>query len=113
MFCLTIFLSGLFNISSFSIRHRSQRYLPSKRPPTTTTPAKNEVGRISKQILGQINSTICEILKSNKWMSTINVINRLKKIESKSSHKFLMFGIKKFYPYIKEGLLIEALEFAK
>ena len=74
---------------------------------------KNEIGRISKQILDQINSKLCEILKENEWKNTASVINWFKKIESKSSHKFLMFDIKDFYPSIKEGLLIEALEFAK
>ena len=83
--------------------------------PTTKiiNPAKNEIGRISKQILDQINSKLCEILKVNEWKNTENVINWFKKVESKNSHKFLMFDIKDFYPSIKEDLLIEALEFAK
>ena len=36
--------------------------------PTTRliNPAKNEIGRISKQILDQINSKLCEILKVNE-----------------------------------------------
>ena len=38
-------------------------------------PAKNEIGRISKQILDQINSKICEILKVNEWKNTASVIN--------------------------------------
>ena len=76
-------------------------------------PAKNDIGRISKQILDQINSKLCEILKVNEWKSTASIINWFKKIKSKSSHQFLMFDIKDFYPSIKEGLLIEALEFAK
>ena len=75
-------------------------------------PVKNEIGRISKQILDQINSKLCEILKVNEWKNTAIVINWFKKIESKSSQKFL-FDMKDFYPSIKEGLLIEALEFAK
>ena len=82
--------------------------------PTTRliNPAKNEIGRISKQILDQINSKLCEILKVNEWKNTASVINWFKKIESKSSHKFL-FDIKNFYPSIKEVLLIKALKFAK
>ena len=82
--------------------------------PTTRliNPAKNEIGRISKQILDQINSKLCEILKVNEWKNTASVINWFKKIESKSSHKSL-FDIKDFYASIKEDLLIEALEFAK
>ena len=76
-------------------------------------PAKNEIGRISKQILDQINSKLCEILQVNEWKNTASVIEWFKKIKSKSSHKFLIFDIKDFYPSIKEDLLIEALEFAK
>ena len=53
------------------------------------------------------------MLKVNEWKNTGDVINWFKKIESKNSHKFLMFDIKVFYPSIKEDLLIEALEFAK
>ena len=73
--------------------------------PTTRliNPAKNEIGRISKQILDQINSKLCEILKVNEWKNTASVIDWFEKIESKSSHKFLMFDIKDFYPSIQEG----------
>ena len=83
--------------------------------PTTRliNPAKNEIGRISKQILDQINSKLCEILKVNEWKNTASVIDWFKKIENKSSHKFLITDIKDFYPFIKEDLLIEDLEFAK
>ena len=76
-------------------------------------PAKNEIGRISKQILDQRNYKLCEILKVNEWKNNANVINWFKKVESKKSYKFLMFDIKDIYPSIKEDLLIEALEFAK
>ena len=76
-------------------------------------PAKNEIERISKQILDPINSKLWEILKVNEWKNTANVINWFKKIESKGPQKFLVFDIKVFYPSIKEGLLIEALEFPK
>ena len=36
---------------------------------------KNEIGRISKQILDQINSKLCEILKVKEWKNTASVIN--------------------------------------
>ena len=38
-------------------------------------PAKNEIGRISKQILDQINSKLCEILNVNEWKNTASVCN--------------------------------------
>ena len=72
----------------------------------------HEANILDKQILDQINSKLCEILKLNEWKNTASLIFWFKKIESKSSHKFL-FDIKDFYPSIKEGLLIEALEFPK
>ena len=52
---------------------------------TTTrliNPAKNKIGRISKQILDQITSKLCEILKVNEWKSTGSVIYWFKKIGS-------------------------------
>ena len=83
--------------------------------PTTRliNPAKYEIGRISKQILDQISSKLCKILKVNEWKNAPSITNWLRKIQSKSSHKFIMFDIKDFYFSIKEGLLIEALEFVK
>ena len=38
-------------------------------------PANSEIGRISKQILDQINSKLCQILKVNEWKNTASVIN--------------------------------------
>ena len=66
--------------------------------PTTRliNPAKNEIRGISKQILHQISSKLYEILKMNEWKNTASVIDWFKKIESKSSHKFLMFYRKDF-----------------
>ena len=43
----------------------------------------NEIGRITKQILDQINSKLCEILKVNEWKNTASVINWLKKMNGK------------------------------
>ena len=47
-------------------------------------PATNQIGRISKQILDQINSKLCEIVKVNEWENTASVINWFEKIENKS-----------------------------
>ena len=47
-------------------------------------PATNQIGRISKQILNQINSKLCEIVKVNEWENTASVINWFEKIENKS-----------------------------
>ena len=45
--------------------------------PTTRliNPAINEIGRIGKQILDQINSKLCKILNINEWKNTASIIN--------------------------------------
>ena len=74
---------------------------------------KNEIGRISKHILQNINKTLSEEIKVNEWKNTESVINWFKNIPNKHLYKFLMFDIKDFYPSIKEKLLWEAIRFAK
>ena len=56
--------------------------------PTTRliNPAKNEIGRISKQIIDTINNT----LKLRQWNNTTQVIDWFKKIESKKDYKFMV-----------------------
>ena len=48
------------------------------------SPATNQIGRITRQILDQINSKLCEIVKVNEWENTASVINWFEKIENKS-----------------------------
>ena len=83
--------------------------------PTTRllNPAKNEIGRISKHILQNINKTLSKETKVNEWKNTESVINWFKSIPNKHLYTFLMFDIKDFYPSIKEKLLREAIRFAK
>ena len=76
-------------------------------------PANNEIGRISKHILQNINKTLSEEIKVNEWKNTVSVINWFKSIPNKHLHTFLMFDIKDFYALIKEKLLWEAIRFAK
>ena len=76
-------------------------------------PANNEIGRISKHILQNINKTLSEEIKVNEWKNTESVINWLKSIPNKHLYTFLMFDITDFYPSVKEKLFWEAIKFAK
>ena len=76
-------------------------------------PAKNEIGRISKVILSNINKELVTKLQLNQWQSSTEVINWFKNIDNKHECKFIVFDIEQFYPAIKESLLMKALEFAK
>ena len=83
--------------------------------PTTRllNPAKNEIGRISKHILQNINKILSEETKVNGWKNTESVINWFESIPNKHLYTFLMFDITGFYPSIKEKLLWEGIRFAK
>ena len=83
--------------------------------PTTRliNPTKNEIGRISKEVLDRIKSLLCSNLKVNEWKNTSSVMTWFRNIKDKHLYKFLIFDIKDFYPSIKESLFHEALQFAK
>ena len=49
----------------------------------------------------------------NEWKNTIRINKWSKNISNKKLFKFLQFDIKDFYPFIKETLLHEAIQFAK
>ena len=76
-------------------------------------PAKNEVGRLSKYILSDINLQLRNILQLNQWNNTTNVLNWFKNIKDKNSYNFLIFDIVEFYPSINEKLLIDSIHFAE
>ena len=76
-------------------------------------PAKNEIDRISKNILDKINHHLRDSLRINQWKDTSEVIEWFLKIPDKNRYKFAIFDIKDFYPSISEKLLTNALNFAK
>ena len=83
--------------------------------PTTRliNPSKNEIGRLSKVILDDINLKLQEALGVNQWKSTGKVLDWFRNIRGKKDYTFMIFDIKDFYPSISESLLKEALDFAK
>ena len=76
-------------------------------------PAKNEIGRISKDILDGINQELRRKLNINQWKNTQSVVNWFKNLKNKKQLKFVVFDIENFYPSISEKLLGDALKFAK
>ena len=61
-------------------------------------PAKNEIGRISKNILDKINHQLGASLRINQRKGTGGVIEWFLKIPHKNRYKFAIFDIKDFYP---------------
>ena len=76
-------------------------------------PVKNEIGRISKNILDKTNHQLRDSLRINQWKDTSEVIEWLLKIPDKNRYKFAIFDIKDFYPSISDKLLTNAHNFAK
>ena len=76
-------------------------------------PAKNEVGKISKVILENINKELRNKLQLQQWNNTTAVINWFKKIEDKNKYKFMIFDIKDFYSSISRKLLDDSINFAR
>ena len=76
-------------------------------------PAKCELGKVSKQILHNINSKIRKMTKLNQWKNTSEVINWFTNIPKMQKHSFASFDIDSSYPSITESLLSKAISFAK
>ena len=75
-------------------------------------PAKTQIGRLSKEILQEVNSKIRETYNLNQWRSTGETLQWFKEIKEKTRRVFLQLDIVDFYPSINEELLNEALDFA-
>ena len=75
-------------------------------------PAKNELGRISKTILDNINMKLFQATKINQWKNTVSAIKWFNSLKDKHLMKLVMFNIKDFYPSIMQDLLNKALNCA-
>ena len=76
-------------------------------------PTKSEIGKLSKQILDNINNIIRNKTKSNQWISSNTVINWFTKIPNKNECTFIIFDIVEYYPSISKNLLLKAINYAK
>ena len=80
-------------------------------------PASNNLGKVSKRILDDVNSK-CRVASGvNQWKSTQDVLKWFFLAHSanptKEKAKFIQFDICEFYPSITEELLRNSLNFAK
>ena len=75
-------------------------------------PAKDELGRISKTILDNINMKVFETTKINQWKNTVSAFKWFNPLKDKRLMKLAMFDIEDFYPSITQDLLNKALNFA-
>ena len=76
-------------------------------------PAKSNLGRVSSQLINQINQTIREKTGLIQWRNTIAVISRFNNFPFTERSRFFTFNIVDFYPSITEKLLEDSITFAK
>ena len=79
----------------------------------TINPAKNEIGRLSKAIIENINKQLRNNLHLQQWSNTRKVNDLFKNVQNKSQYKIMIFDIKEFYPSISKESLADSINFAK
>ena len=75
-------------------------------------PTKTHIGKVSKQILDNINNSIRRNTSLTQWKNTNEVINWFNQISNKKNKYFIKFDIVDFYPSITKKSILEALSFA-
>ena len=75
------------------------------------TPAKIELGRLSKFILQAVNKELRHKLNLNQRKNTDDAFDWFKSMKDKQHWKFVSFDINDFYPSIKESLFKQYLDF--
>ena len=76
-------------------------------------PTKQELGKVSKQILEKVVEKIRDVSNLNHWKNTTSVLQWFTEIEGKHRYKFITWDICDFYASITEKLLGEALDWAE
>ena len=84
----------------------------SKLPCRLINPANSEMGKVSKQILDRILTSVRDQLPLNIWRNTKAVTDWFNGIDRKEQCVFISFDIVDFYPPITKDLLDKALDFA-
>ena len=76
-------------------------------------PAKPQLGKVSSQMLKNINNAVREATGLKQWRSTSDVLNWFDNIDCKKRKEFVQLDIVDFYPSISKTLLEKAIKFAR
>ena len=76
-------------------------------------PAKTTIGRVSKEILENVNNELRKSTDVQQWRNTQSVINWFNSLKNKNECRFVQFDIVDFYPSIRKNLLMDAIKYAK
>ena len=75
-------------------------------------PAKSDIGKISKKMLEEINTSLRSKPKICQWRNTDAVLKWFEEIPNKADCRFVQFDIVDFYPSISSELLTNSIQFA-
>ena len=75
-------------------------------------PMKTNIGKISKIILDEANTTIRDTTKLNQWTSTNDVTAWFNELDKNKHLRFIQLDIVEFYPSIGKKVFNDALQFA-
>ena len=95
-----------------TIKDHKEKFLNNPRV-RLINPTKNELGRISKIILDNINMKLFQATKTNQWKNTVSAIKWFNSLKDKHLMKFVRFDIKDFYPSMTQDLLNKVFNFAR
>ena len=76
-------------------------------------PAKSEMGKVSSNMLKEINEPVRLETGLKQWRSTQEALSWFQEIEDKNSYEFTQLDIVDFYPSITKKLLQKAIRFAR
>ena len=113
---LRVFLPKICNLTPAPLQLHTKEYRTNpKYCLLNLNPTKSKLGKIRKQLL-QISKTLRSLrseLNINQSQNTIEVTDRFKNIQQKSSYTFTVFNIQEFYASVMEKLMKDALIFAQ
>ena len=75
-------------------------------------PVKNELGKVSKVIIGKINEKLISKLHFNQWKNTDSVLKWFIDIFNNKSCSLIWLDIKESYQYIND-ILTNVIQFPK
>ena len=75
-------------------------------------PSKFDKGKISKNLLDNINKILIPTTNVNQWKNTTTVTDQFKNIANKKQCSFIQFDVGNFYPSISLNLFNEAIQYA-
>ena len=82
--------------ANFLIKDHKEGF-PAKVSVRLINPSKTDIGKVSKQILQEINSNLNLVIKQNQWRSSSSVLDWFGNLEGKKASTFVKFDIVGFY----------------